>query len=73
MFVTSAWLCGVCHRISWVFMAVVTFQDLQGSVVDPGRVLQHQGRHPERDDGSAQVPGRGMHWNYTNLTWASHK
>lgn len=53
-------------------MEVVTFQDLQGSVVDPGRILQHQGRHPERDDGSAQVPGGGMHCDITNLTWASH-
>lgn len=32
--------------------------------MDPGRVLQHQGRHPERDDRSAQVPGRGTHCNY---------
>lgn len=56
-----------------VFMEVVTFQDLQGSVVDPGRILQHQGRHPERDDGSAQVPGRGMHCDSTTLTWDSHK
>lgn len=31
--------------------------------MDPGRVLQHQGRHPERDDRSAQVPGRGTHCN----------
>lgn len=54
-------------------MEVVTFQDLQGGVVDPGRILQHQGRHPERDDGSAQVPGRGMHGDNTNLPRASHK
>lgn len=31
--------------------------------MDPGRVLQHQGRHPERDDRSAQIPGRGRHFN----------
>lgn len=42
-----------------VFIEVVTFQDLQRSIMDPGRVLQHEGRHPERDDRSAQVPGRG--------------
>lgn len=48
-------------------MEVVTFQDLQGSIMDPGRILQHQGRHPECDDRSAQVPGRGMRCNNTNL------
>lgn len=47
---------------SW--MIFVTFQDLQGSVVDPGRILQHQGRHPERDDGSTQVFGRGTFVHY---------
>lgn len=35
--------------------------------MDPRRVLQHQGRHPERDDRSAQVPGRGTWCNNNHL------
>lgn len=38
---------------------LVLWQDFQGSTVDFGRVLLHQGGHPERDDRNPKVPRRG--------------
>lgn len=49
----------VAMRTFLIVVTIVVIQDLQGSVVDLGRVLQHQGRHPECDDRSPQVLGRG--------------
>lgn len=56
-------LCSEC----FFFVTFDTFQDLQGSVVDFGRILQHQGGHPECDDRSAQVLGRGMFVHHCQL------
>lgn len=37
-------------HVFMTFATIATFQDLQGSIVDLRRILQHQGRHPECDD-----------------------
>lgn len=60
------------HRLHWflffywlainaiISTSTAPSQNLPRSIVDPGRILQHQGRHPECDDWSAQVFGGGM-------------
>lgn len=52
------WLTG--YNNVMISTSTAPSQNLQRSVMDPGRILQHKGRHPECNDWSAQVFGRGM-------------